>query len=418
MPEPTLASPNLPPDALAGEVAVVTGAGAGIGRALAIALAGCGAAVAIAEVAATGSDTEEAIRHAGGVALFRRTDVSREDDVAALARDVTERLGPATLLVNSAIVSPVSAVVDMDVTTWDAVMAVNLRGAFLTCRAFLPGMIAAGRGTIINMVSTDAMPFLSAYIAAKQGLVGLSQSLAAEVGPCGVRVIACVPGMVDTPGLRGTARDLGPRLGVTADQLLGMSMSAETAAAAVAYLAARLADEYHGEVVDGYTILERAGLRRIPGDHIPAHEAPAPRTPARTEAVQVAMTLGRRLAAMLAETDAEFARLPVFVRPMARRGLRRKSGLSTTDWTRTLADVQGHLEQVSSIGATAVAVLRAEHSRTEEALQGLLRYYREVPAEFSRFSRDQEALRAVTATSEERLAVVQGFLDTLHQVMA
>jgi hypothetical protein len=279
-------------------------------------------------------------------------------------------------------------------------------------------MIAAKRGTVVNMVSTDAMPFLCAYIASKQGLVGLSQSLAAEVGPHGIRVIACVPGMVDTPGLRAAAGDLAGRLGVAASELLDMSMPAPRAAAAVAYLVARLADEYHGEVVDGYTILERAGVQLMPGDHIPPHEAPAPRTPARTAAAQEALALARRLGEVLAETDAEFARLPVFVRPMARRGLRKKSGLSPVEWARVLVDVQGHLEQVSTVGASAVAVLRAEHSRTEEALQGLLAYYREVPAEFARFSHDHEALRLVTASSEDRLAVVQGFLDALHRVEA
>jgi NAD(P)-dependent dehydrogenase (short-subunit alcohol dehydrogenase family) len=136
--EPTLTGLGLAADARAGEVAVVTGAGSGIGREVAIALAGCGAAVAIAEIAANGGETEQAIRQAGGAAFYRRTDVSREDDVAAFAGEVAERLGPATLLVNSAIISPVSALVDMEASAWDAVMAVNLRGAFLTCAPSSP----------------------------------------------------------------------------------------------------------------------------------------------------------------------------------------------------------------------------------------------------------------------------------------
>ena len=150
---------------LAGQTVVVTGSGRGIGREMAFAFAWLGASVVVAELSDEGLVTERIITEAGGDALFVRTDVSSETEVDRLRRTTQETFGPVSILVNNAIVCPVASVLDMDVAAWDSVMAVNLRGTFLTCRAFLSGMLARKRCTIVNMVSTEAMPYLSAYIA-------------------------------------------------------------------------------------------------------------------------------------------------------------------------------------------------------------------------------------------------------------
>ncbi len=259
---------GLAQDTFASQTAVVTGGGRGIGREIVRALAWLGARVVIAELADSGQEVERLVQEAGGAARWVKTDISSEADVARLARATRDAFGPADIVINNAILCPAAPVMDMDVALWDQVIAVNLRGTFLTCRAFLPDMVARRRGTIVNMISTDAMPYLSAYIASKQGIAAFSQSLAGEVGESGVRVIALGPGFVDTPGLRGAARGLGPRMGLSEEQFMKLSvhpayaaaMPAEDAAAATAYLLARLADEYHGEQVTGYTILERAGF--------------------------------------------------------------------------------------------------------------------------------------------------------------
>ncbi|MEW6230197.1 MAG: SDR family NAD(P)-dependent oxidoreductase, partial [Bacillota bacterium] len=195
-------------ESLTGKVAVVTGGGQGIGREIARVFARLGAKAIIADIAKEGAWTQRVVRDSGGKALFVRTDVSDEAGVLALAQETREVFGPADILINNAILCPVSPVLDMDAASWDRVMGVNLRGAFLACKAFLPDMLAKGQGVIVNMVSTDAMPYLSAYIASKQGLVGFTQSLAAEVGENGVRVIAFRPGFVDTPGLRQAGKQL------------------------------------------------------------------------------------------------------------------------------------------------------------------------------------------------------------------
>jgi len=279
---------------------VVTGGGQGIGREICLALAGLGAAVVIAELSAEdGLATETLVARTGGRALFIQTDMSSEESVTVLGAKAREAFGAPDILVNNAILCPVKPVTEMETELWDRVLAVNLRGAFLTVKAFLPDMLAAGRGIIVNLVSTDAMPGLSAYIASKEGLVGFTRSLALEVGDRGVRVVALGPGMVDTPGLRRAGVVLAPVLGLTAEEFFKVSihpayeglMPAADAGLATAYLVAELADEYHGEVVDGYTVLERAGYLKPPVEvlaeavnpsRLPPEAAPATRRPATT----------------------------------------------------------------------------------------------------------------------------------------
>ncbi|NPV09023.1 MAG: SDR family oxidoreductase [Anaerolineae bacterium] len=395
---------------LAGKVAVITGAGRGIGRALAAELNRLGATVVRADISTDADDESRAD------SVFVLADVSDPQEVDELRRQTLERFGPPDVLVNGAMISPVGSVVETDPDTWDRVLAVNLRGAFLTCRAFLPDMLERGSGTIVNMVSTDAMPFLSAYIASKQGLVGFSQSLAAEVGERGIRVIAFAPGLVDTPGLRDVARDLAPRLGMSCDEFMAMAIPTARAAWAGVQLLLRFADEYHGETVDGYTILDRAEATEEETPPPPEPTAAPPDSKTREEYLREAQRLTARLQAIIDQTAAELRRLPVFVRPLARRGFRRKTGQDMERWSRTLSDLQGHLRQMDRLDSVVVAAFRAEHPEVEELLKGLLRYYREAPGEFARFTRDESAVRYVTELNAEREQVVRSLINTLARI--
>jgi NAD(P)-dependent dehydrogenase (short-subunit alcohol dehydrogenase family) len=407
---------RLPPGALSGQVAVVTGGARGIGRETARLLARLGASVVIADIDPEGAETERVVRQEGGQAVFVPTDVADEEAVTQLARGVHEAFGPADILVNNAIICPVAPLQAMSVEQWDRVMAVNLRGPFLTCRTFLPEMLARGRGTVINLVSTDAMPHLSAYLASKQGLAALTQSLALEVADQGVRVVALAPGFVDTPGLREAGAVLAPQLGMSTGEFMGLSlhpayqgaMPAGDAAAAIAYLAAELAEECHGEVVTGYWVLERAGLLTAelyapaasPNGHGPTADAPGGLRH------QEALALSRQLQEALVETEAEFGRLPFFVRPLARSAFKSKAGQSLPDWGGTATQLVKRLE-------AGGADPQPDYARLRPQLDALATYYRGVPAETARFTRDAAVLTEVTDRMAGREALIHALIAAL-----
>jgi NAD(P)-dependent dehydrogenase (short-subunit alcohol dehydrogenase family) len=389
---------ELAPDSCAGQVVIVTGAGGGIGLQTARAFALLGAQVVLAELNESGLVAEKQILAGGGQALFVQTDVSDAESIKHLYETTRSHFGPATILVNNAIFIRESALLDIPLADWDRCMAVNLRGAFLTCRTFLPDMLEKQQGVIINMVSMDAMPGLSAYIASKQGITGLSQTLALEVESRGVRVVPFAPGMVDTPGIHSVAEGLAPRLGLSVEQFLSLSlhaaynglMPAEHAAAATVYLALHLADEFNGQVVNGYEVLERAGLLQAVGEVLVSGsvlEQPG----------QQPIELLEKLACMLRETGAEFNQLPVFVRPIARQGFKSKTGLSLPDWQRLLAGLQN--------GSSSVP------QNFNNLLKQLIHYFKDVPKETARFTRDEEMLKEVSRLSRERIAVIEQLIN-------
>jgi NAD(P)-dependent dehydrogenase (short-subunit alcohol dehydrogenase family) len=202
------------------QAAIVTGAGRGIGRAVARALAREGARVALA--ARTASELDAVAREivaAGGGALAVPTDVTQEPAVAALVERALAEWGRVDVLVTAAGAATFAPLVDTKPGDWDRTMAVNARGVFLACRAVLPAMVRQRRGTIINVVSVAAkraIPGGAAYAASKHAVLGLSQVLAEELRPHGVRVGALCPGAVDTalwdavPGAPDRARMLRP----------------------------------------------------------------------------------------------------------------------------------------------------------------------------------------------------------------
>ena len=188
---------------LLGQVAVVTGAGRGIGRAVATALARAGAAVALAARSPAELETvAREIRETGGRAVVVPTDVRQEAQVEGLARRALAEWQRVDVLVNAAGVAAFAPVTDSKLDDWDQMLAVNLRGAVLGCRAVLPAMIAKRRGTIINIgsvVTSRSLTGSAAYTASKYGLLGFSRVLAEEMRPHGVRVGVLSAGATDTP---------------------------------------------------------------------------------------------------------------------------------------------------------------------------------------------------------------------------
>jgi NADP-dependent 3-hydroxy acid dehydrogenase YdfG len=188
---------------LGGQTAIVTGAGRGIGRAVALALAEAGAAVILAARSRRDlADVAAEVRDRGGRALAIPTDVASADAVDVLVEQAVAQQGRIDLLVTSAGVASFGPLAGTKPADWDPMLAINLRGAMLCCRAVLPVMLRQQRGTIINLASIAArrpIAGTAVYAATKAGLVAFSRVLAEEVRAEGVRVGVVVPGAVDTP---------------------------------------------------------------------------------------------------------------------------------------------------------------------------------------------------------------------------
>ncbi len=204
---------------LKGKVAVVTGAGRGLGRQTALHLAACGTTVVVvARHADQLSQTEQTIQQAGGTAWAIPADVSQPEAVEKLQKEVEHRYGLASILVNAAgIFGPIQLIKDSDAKRWVGTLSVNLFGPYLTCRAFVRGMIRNRWGRIINFTSAAALhppgPLNSAYATSKVALNQFTRHLAAELEGSGVTANVLHPGDVKTEmwaAIRAEAERMGP----------------------------------------------------------------------------------------------------------------------------------------------------------------------------------------------------------------
>jgi NAD(P)-dependent dehydrogenase (short-subunit alcohol dehydrogenase family) len=188
---------------LDGRVVLITGASAGLGRALALAFAGAGARIGIcARGADTLAETARTVRDRGADCVSSAADVRSEDGLRAWVQRVEDRLGPPAVLINNAsLLGPKEPLARHSTADWDAVIDVNLNGAFRATRLVLPGMLERGDGSILNVGSGAAkLPRTGwgAYSVAKHALEGLSMNLAAELSGTGVRVNVVDPGAIRT----------------------------------------------------------------------------------------------------------------------------------------------------------------------------------------------------------------------------
>ncbi len=183
---------------LEGRIALVTGASKGLGRTMALAVGEAGAGLAL--VSRNGEqlcEVANAARALGADAEPFQADVSDEQQVARLEREVIARFGKVHILINNAGVNVRKPVTEFTLDEWRLVIDTNLTGAFLMCRAFVPHMKGNGYGRIINMTSTMShvsMPLRTAYSASKTGLLGLTRALALELAPEGITVNGISPG--------------------------------------------------------------------------------------------------------------------------------------------------------------------------------------------------------------------------------
>ena len=236
---------------MSSRTAFITGASRGIGRACAISLAAAGHPVVLAarDLAKLQSVAEE-IRAAGGTAFVAAIDLSSEESIRAAFKQAVTEAGPITVLVNNAGITRDGLSMRMKREDWDAVLQTNLTGSFLCIQQVMPAMMKERWGRILNIssvVGESGNAGQSNYVASKAGLIGLTKSLAQELGSRNITVNAITPGFIDTDMTASLSEEVKQRM------LAGIPLKRfgkpEDVAAAVRFLAGDEASYITGSVL-------------------------------------------------------------------------------------------------------------------------------------------------------------------------
>src|ERR1044071_889653 len=212
---------------LEGQSAIIVGAGRGIGAAIARKFASEGALIMLVDLPSMKAEAEEVARAIAAEsdveAVFYAADCTDAEQVNRMINEAVRRFGGVDILVNSAgLRGPLVPVQDISETEWDSVLAVNLKAAFLCCKAVLKVMTEQKRGSIVSISGTagkEGMALRGSLVAAKWGLLGLTQTIAKEAGPYGVRANVICPGGVDEADLRTMYAERAKGLGMAFSDL-------------------------------------------------------------------------------------------------------------------------------------------------------------------------------------------------------
>lgn len=247
------------------KVALVTGAATGIGRATALAFAAAGARVVVADIAeAAGAKTAADIIAAGGNARFFQVDIADSAAVQRMIAQTVDWYGRLDCAHNNAgILVPEAPIADMEEHDWNRSLAVNLNGVFLCMKYEIRQMLVQGGGAIVNtssVAATKTVLKLSAYSAAKAGILAVTRIGAAEYGRSGIRINGLAPAGIETPMLaKGLSDGEDRRQAVLKTRVMGRLGTAEEAADAVLWLCSDRAS-----YVTGHTVAVDGGVLASP----------------------------------------------------------------------------------------------------------------------------------------------------------
>jgi 3-oxoacyl-[acyl-carrier protein] reductase len=243
---------------LENKVAIITGSARGMGRVFALRFAKEGAKLTICDVLDCTPVAEE-IKALGGEVLALKIDVTSDKDTAAMAQKTVDRFGRIDILVNNAavigtietkdFVKPVEEIVSAD---WDRILAVNIKGVFLSSKAVIPYMKKQGGGKIVNIASTVAftgLPHFIHYSTSKGGVVTMTRGLATELGEFNINVNAVAPGLIMTEAMQNAYPPGFYQELVATKQLIHKSIEPEDIANAVLFLASDEADKITGHIL-------------------------------------------------------------------------------------------------------------------------------------------------------------------------
>jgi NAD(P)-dependent dehydrogenase (short-subunit alcohol dehydrogenase family) len=397
---PLIGTGNLRRDALAGQVAVVTGAGRGIGFEAARALAWLGARVVVAEIdRKTGREAAARIsaEMGAGAAVFIHTDVGCERSVTRLARRAERAFGQVVdIVLNNATVAALGAISDRPVADWDLSYRVNLRGPALLARTFLPGMLARDRGVFVCVASSPG-PYLGAYEVLKTAQVELANILAAELEGTNVKAFAIGPGIARTATFEAAITQLAPLYGQTVEQFLEMNsnhlISVEAAGAGFAASIA-LAGKFHGQLTSSKAALFAAGIG------LPGEESAAENVQLSAEEYERALAACQKVRRTLQEQAEGWRARPLFERQWMLRDFRKEAGLPVEEWLEGLARLE---KALSNRDAAALAQSRLP-------LERLSSYYGHLAKMAEGYFKDP-------AQRDEYIAIIHGWQGEAEELV-
>jgi NAD(P)-dependent dehydrogenase (short-subunit alcohol dehydrogenase family) len=390
------------------KVAVITGSGRGIGKELAIALAWLGAKVVIAEITDTGKNVEDIIRSEGGDALYVKTDVSDERSMENLSKIVHDIHGQVDILVNNAITFTFGSILDQPYENWKTVFDVNLKGAILGIKHFLPGMLERKYGIIITITSDEGTAYFAPYSASKAALRSLGYSLAGELADnSGVYSFVFEPGMVDTPGGKEAFSKLAPYYNLKFEEFVKLGsiggveglLPVEYSSAGFAHAIVH-AKNHHGQITDPFRPLGKYGLLLGSSESEPISSISI-------ESVINILESAKAVKKVLEAVNKETEELNFFAKKWVLRVYNKRTSLSIKEWLDIINDLIEILQE------KRIEALRKKSSWLFSLLKKLENHFELTKEDAKGYIKDAEKLKEAIEVIESRRKAVHTLIELL-----